>query len=573
MKMIHTIKRLISTSEQRNSYIFQVVSICIIGLLTVVSSFALGSITQNIIDTTFEKMMLSFVIFILTSAAVTLLDWKRSKHLVKMIENIKMNYREKTAKTVLTGEFSRVQPIPLGDIVSRVNTDVNLAANGCELIITGLRNILIPIVLSVILLMINWRMAIGYIFPVALIFLYQRITKNAQDGIMPWRVAYGEMTAETKDLISNRIMIKSYKLQEKSDEWAVKAIANYKNKGIKGLGKSYVETVPGLLVNSLPLFGCVLAGIYQVSNNILSVQGFISVFLLAQNATNELFNLPNIIVNMPSSLASAKRLFEIWDIPECISGNEESAKSDVAIEADNINFKYPSSDDAIISNLSLVVHKGENIALVGPSGCGKSTLMKLIAGLYRADSGEIKIWGNEISEWNSEFLRKNMGMMEQSTFLFDASIYDNIVCAKPDATFDEVKLAAERSNLLEWIEEQQDNWEVRVGENGHLLSGGLRQRAGLARIFLQDAPLILLDEATSALDTKNEAEILNSLKLFNADKTQIMVAHRFSSILEADRIIVMNYGSIAEEGTHEELLSKKGLYTKLYEKWEAEPDE
>jgi ABC-type multidrug transport system fused ATPase/permease subunit len=188
MKMIHTIKRLISTSEQRNSYIFQVVSICIIGLLTVVSSFALGSITQNIIDTTFEKMMLSFVIFILTSAAVTLLDWKRSKHLVKMIENIKMNYREKTAKTVLTGEFSRVQPIPLGDIVSRVNTDVNLAANGCELIITGLRNILIPIVLSVILLMINWRMAIGYIFPVALIFLYQRITKNAQDGIMPWRV-------------------------------------------------------------------------------------------------------------------------------------------------------------------------------------------------------------------------------------------------------------------------------------------------------------------------------------------------------------------------------------------------
>lgn len=275
--------------------------------------------------------------------------------------------------------------------------------------------------------------------------------------------------------------------------------------------------------------------------------------------------MPYNLIFIRKGSASVKRLQEIFDLPlerkDGSAYNHDNAEK--AIEFSNVRFCYEPSK-IILDNLSFAVYKGEIVALVGPSGCGKSTVINLICNFYEINSGLIKIFDKNVRDWKLADLRKNISLVSQDTYLFPGTIEDNIRYGKPDASIDEVINAAKIANAHEFIMAMPDKYKTVVGENGVRLSGGERQRIAIARAVLKNSPILLLDEPTSSLDTQSEALVQEALERIVAGRTVLVVAHRFSTITQADRILVLNDGRIVEAGTHEQLMGLKGLYYQLY---------
>ena len=226
-----------------------------------------------------------------------------------------------------------------------------------------------------------------------------------------------------------------------------------------------------------------------------------------------------------------------------------------------------------MEHLSFSIKPGSRIALVGASGCGKSTVLKLISGFYDYQEGNIELYGHELREWSISAIRSNISLVSQDTYLFPASVYDNILYGRPDASKEEVINAAISACAHEFIMELPEGYDTLVGERGIKLSGGQKQRISLARAFLKDAPVILLDEPTSALDTISESLVQEAMNTVMRDKTAIIVTHRLSTIKDVDGILVMDHGQIVERGTHEQLAAYDSLYSKLYSRQTARSDD
>ncbi len=252
---------------------------------------------------------------------------------------------------------------------------------------------------------------------------------------------------------------------------------------------------------------------------------------------------------------------EIFDEP----GAKELREVSGNIRFENVSFEYPDDHNQVFHNLYLDIHAGEKVAVVGPSGGGKTTLCNLIPRFYDVTGGNIFLDGRNIREFTLKSLRRNIGMVQQDVYLFSGTVYENIAYGKPGASLEEVREAAKRAGADEFIKMLKDGYNTYVGERGVKLSGGQKQRLSIARVFLKNPPIIILDEATSALDNESEYAVARSLDELARGRTTLTIAHRLSSIRNADRIMVLTEEGIVEEGNHETLMEKKGMYYHFYE--------
>ena len=264
------------------------------------------------------------------------------------------------------------------------------------------------------------------------------------------------------------------------------------------------------------------------------------------------------------AMASVHRVFELLDTQTAIVGGEHAPKKvEGGVELTDVSFAYPDREP-ILEDFSLSIPAGQTVAIVGPTGSGKSTIVRLLLRFYDPQSGTITLDDQSLGAWDLDTLRQSIGLVSQSVYLFDGSIWDNILYGRPDATEEEVIAAAKSAEVHEFIETLPQGYHTPIGERGLKLSGGQSQRISIARAILKDPPILVLDEATSAVDNETEAAIQRSLEVVSQNRTTIVIAHRLSTIRHADKIVVMDLGRIVAEGTHEDLIAGKGLYHRLW---------
>ncbi|HPF87469.1 MAG TPA: ABC transporter ATP-binding protein [Candidatus Limiplasma sp.] len=566
MKIVKTTCRLLANGDKKTRYIQQLGLVIIIGLLNVASAYALGMVTDSLSDGGYS-LANSFWFFAATLVTIALMEWFRSVRITRLTEAAESNYRKITARSLLRAEYASIQKLESGDLISRVVSDCRFAASNSELLINGVRNVVIPVMLIVVMFLVDWRVGFGYLIPLIPVLLYPTLSKRSLSEIPAFRKSFAAMTAQAKDLIVNRTTVKAYRLEDKADAWVGEAAEDYRRKGVRGIGKIYTANISALAINVLPMFGCALMGAYLAYHGLFTIDKFVVALMLASVATEELLKLPNILVNYPSGIVAGGRLFELWDLPKEKGGTQTEPQSGPAVTFTDVVFRYPDQDAAdapLLDGITFTVQRGEKVALVGHSGCGKSTVLKLITGLLRPQSGTVTVLGRPVEDWDLEALRNRMSVLQQDAFVFQGTLKDNVLLGKSDADDQALNRAASFAKLSQWIEQQPDGWQVDTGEHGSLLSGGLRQRVGFARLFLKKADIELMDEATSALDATYQKEIMDFMREYGKGKTRIIVAHRLSTVTDADHILFIQNGKITESGTHAQLLKKRGAYYKLY---------
>ncbi len=576
MKIIANTRRLLSCGDKRSRYFVQLIMVVMIGLADVAAAQALGLVTRSLTASGGEALPESFFYFAAATILAALLEWARSVRMTRLTETAESNYRKITARALLRAEYADLQKMESGDLISRVVADCRFAAANSDHMIVGLRSVIIPIIMVAVMFVVDWRVGIGYSVPLVLVLIYPQLTKRSLSEIPAFRKSFAAMSGQIKDLIQNRTTIKAYRLQNRADQWTDEAVEDYRKKGIRGIGKIYTANISALVINVLPMFGCAIVGAGLLFDGLFTLDAFVITIILASSATTELLRLPNVLVNFPSGVVAADRLFEIWDLPEEKTGAETGTETGAAVAFEDVSFRYAEQDanePPLLDGISFTVRPGEKVALVGHSGCGKSTVIKLITGLYRPQAGTVKVLQRDVEDWDIEKLRGKMSILQQDTFVFKGTVKDNVLLGYPDADDFALAMAVERAKLSQWISQQEQGWNADTGEKGALLSGGLKQRVGLARLFLKDAPIELLDEATSALDAGHQMEILKALRESGEGKTRVIIAHRLSTVTDADRILFLHEGRIAEEGTHEQLLEKRGLYYKLFTAQEKGEDD
>ena len=300
----------------------------------------------------------------------------------------------------------------------------------------------------------------------------------------------------------------------------------------------------------------------------ISAEDFIRFILILFSILGPIKQLSNVNLKIQIGAASAERIFGLLDTPAEVVEDPDPVNLDVfnnAIEFDQIHFEYSDSDDRVLDGVSFSIQKGEVVALVGPSGSGKSTIADLIPRFFDVSKGALRIDGNDVRKISFSSLRGSMGIVTQEVILFNDTIRKNIAYGQSDVTEEAIQKAAEAANALEFIEQTPDGFDTLIGERGVNLSGGQKQRLAIARALLKNPPILILDEATSALDTESEKMVQKAIEVLMKDRTVLVIAHRLSTVQNANKIVVLDKGKILEVGSHHKLYEKGGLYRRLYD--------
>ncbi len=472
--------------------------------------------------------------------------------------------------------FQRLEELPLkyldahshGDIVSRVVADVDQFADGLLIgftqLFTGIVTILgtLGFMLSV---NVGITAVVVVITPVSL-FVASFIAKKTFSMFKQQSETRGEQTALINEMIGNQKVVQAFNREDETLETFDEINGRLEKCSLRAIFFSSLTNPCTRFVNSLVYTGVGLTGALAVLNRGLSV-GQLTCFLSYANQYTKPFNeISGVITELQNALACAARIFElIEEEPQEPDREDAVVLSDVKgqVELENVSFSYVPEKN-LIENLNLHVKPGQRIAIVGPTGCGKTTIINLLMRFYDVDGGEIAVDGSGIREITRKSLRTSYGMVLQDTWLKRGTIRDNITVGKPDASQEEVIAAAKASHAHSFIKRLPNGYDTVIGEDGGSLSGGQKQLLCITRVMLSLPPMLILDEATSSIDTRTEIKIQKAFAVMMEGRTSFIVAHRLSTIQNADVILVMKDGHIIEQGNHKELLAKNGFYAKLY---------
>ena len=515
----------------------------------------------------FSGVMGIIVKVLVVAGAAALAQWLLSVCNNRITFLVSRDLRNEALRKIQTLPLSYLDSHPSGDIVSRMVADVDTFADGLLMGFTQLFSGVLTI-LGTLLFMLSENVVITLVVvcitPLSLLvasFLAKRSYKYFQ-GQSSVR---GEQTALVNEMIEGQKVVQAFGHEAESLDAFDEVNGRLQDVSLKAIFFSSMTNPATRFVNNIVYAGVGLVGaLYAVRGGITI--GQLSVFLNYANQYTKPFNeISGVVTELQNALACAARVFELLDADDQIPEAENAAvlQPDGHVQLEAVSFRYL-PDRPLIEGLSLDVKPGQRIAIVGPTGCGKTTLINLLMRFYDVNGGAIKVSGTDIRDVTRASLRGSYGMVLQDTWLRAGTVRENIAYGKPDATLDEVVAAAKAAHADSFIRRLPDGYDTVIAEDGGNISQGQKQLLCIARVMLCLPPMLILDEATSSIDTRTEVRIQKAFARMMQGRTSFIVAHRLSTIREADVILVMKDGHIVEQGNHDELLAAGGFYAKLY---------
>ncbi len=567
-----TLKRVLSYIKPYSIYlVFSLLLTLVNVALTLYVPILIGDAVDYIVgidNVDFHNLFDLLVKFAIVVGATALAQWFMA------LFNNKITYC--VVRDIRTEAFQHLQKLPIGyidshpygDTISRIITDIDQFSDGLLMGFNQLfAGILTIVGTLVFMLTINVKITIIVVVLTPLsLFIAGFIAKNTFDMFKKQSEARGALTSLIDEMIGNQKIVQAFAYEDEAQQRFEGLNKKLEGCSLKAIFFSSLVNPSTRFVNSI------VYAVVGIFGAISSIQGHLSIgaltkFLNYANQYTKPFNeISGVVTEFQNALASASRVFELID-EKTIEPDKEGAKelTDVQgnVEIKNVYFSY-TKEKPLIEDFNLSVKPGQRIAIVGPTGCGKSTMINLLMRFYNIDKGNITIDGNSIYDLKRDTIRENYGMVLQETWLKAGSIRENICYGKPDATDEEVIQAAKTAHAHSFIKRMPQGYDTVISEDGGNLSQGQKQLLCIARVLLSLPPMLILDEATSSIDTRTEIRIQKAFAHMMQGRTSFIVAHRLSTIQEADCILVMNDGHIVEQGTHEELLAKAGFYAKLY---------
>lgn len=511
-----------------------------------------------------KQLMTVVMVVVITALA----QWTMNMVNNKVTYNVVRDIRDEAFKKIEALPLSYLDQHSQGEIVSRVIADAEQFADGLLMGFTQFFTGIITI-LGTLIFMLTINVGIAFVVvlvtPLSL-FVASFIAKRTYTMFKLQSETRGEQTALIDEIIGNAKVVKAYGHEEESLKKFDEINNRLQKYSLRATFFSSLTNPCTRFVNSVVYAGVAITGALAVLSGRMTV-GAWSCFLSYANQYTKPFNeISGVVTELQNALACAARIFEFIEEEPQVPEKENAVcleNAEGIVTCENVEFSY-TPEKKLIENLNLEIKPGQRVAIVGPTGCGKTTLINLLMRFYDVNKGSISVDGTDIREMTRHSLRANYGMVLQETWLKKGSIKDNIILGRPDATDEEIIAAAKASHAHSFIKRLPKGYDTLIGEDGGMLSAGQKQLLCITRIMLAKPSMLILDEATSSIDTRTEIKIQSAFSKLMEGRTSFIVAHRLSTIQNADLILVMKNGKIIEQGRHQELLANKGFYSELY---------